>query len=106
MFSEKGLQLWLGKLEGELEIKKVYKTKDGIEGLVRVFTPNSHIRMTWKKKNWGNISTVQVRVIGNSEKATIIFHQEKLIDENQRKEMKSYWNIIMIEMEKAIMTEK
>jgi hypothetical protein len=106
MFSDKGLNLWLGKLEGELEIKKAYKTKDGIEGLVRVFTPNSHIRMTWKKKNWSNISTVQVRVIGNSEKATIIFHQEKLIDENQRNEMKSYWNRIMIEIEKAIMTEK
>lgn len=106
MFSEKGLKIWLGEIKEELEIKKSYKTKDGIEGLIRVFTPYSHIRMNWKKKNWENISTVQVRVIGNHEKATISFHQEKLLDNNQREEMKLYWNKKMTEIEKAITTEK
>lgn len=106
MFSGIGLKIWLGELKEELEIKTAYKTKDGIEGLVRVFTPYSHIRMNWKKKNWENISTVQVRVIGNHEKATISFHQEKLLDNNQREEMKLYWNKKMTEIEKAITTEK
>ncbi len=102
MFSDKGLKIWLGEIKNELEIKKSYRTKDGIEGFVRVFTPYSHIRMNWKKKNWDNISTVQVRVIGNQEKATISFHQEKLLDENQRKEMRLYWNEKMTEIEKAL----
>lgn len=106
MFSDKGLKIWLGEPKEELEIKKAYKTTEGIEGLVRVFTPYSHIRMNWKKKNWENISTVQVRVIGNKEKATISFHQEKLLDNNQREEMNLYWNKKMTEIEKAITTEK
>lgn len=106
MFSGKGLSIWLGELKEELEIKTAYKTKDGIEGFVRVFTPYSHIRMNWKKKNWENISTVQVRVIGNQEKATISFHQEKLLDNNQREEMKLYWDKKMTEIKKAITTEK
>src|SRR5690606_31964963 len=36
IFSDKGLKIWLGGLEEELEPKKSYKTKEGIEGYVRV----------------------------------------------------------------------
>jgi hypothetical protein len=102
MFSEKGLGIWLGELDHELEIKKIYKTKHGIEGLVRVFKPYSHIRMSWKKKSWENVSTVQVRVIGNDEKATISFHQEKLSGKSQREEMKRYWNEKMSLIKKVL----
>ncbi|MFC4874711.1 SRPBCC domain-containing protein [Negadavirga shengliensis] len=102
MFSDKGLAIWLGRLEGKLEVKKKYRTKEGIEGLVRVFTPYSHIRMTWKEKNWDNTSTVQVRVMGNQEKATVSFHQEKLVDNGQREEMKTYWNKKMKGIEKEL----
>ena len=95
LFSEKGLKIWLGKLDRELELKKEFKTKKGVSGYVRVFKRNSHIRINWQKKNWTNSSTVQLRVIGNIEKTTISFHQEKLIDSKQREEMKIYWNKIM-----------
>jgi hypothetical protein len=105
MFSDKGLKIWLGKLNKELELKKNYKTKEGIEGIVRVFKPYSHIRISWKKKNWENLSAVQVRVIGNQEKATISFHHDKLLDNNQREEMKLYWNKKMTEIEKAITSD-
>ncbi len=105
MFSAKGLRIWLGVLDEELEIKKAYKTQKGIEGFVSVFTPYSHIRMKWKKKDWENISTVQVRIMGNQEKATISFHQDNLVDNDQRAEMKLHWNKKMAEIEKAIMTE-
>lgn len=93
MFSDKGLNIWLGKLKTNLEVKENYRTKDGIQGLVRVFKPNSHIRMNWKKEDWKNMSTVQVRVIGKGKKKTTIsFHQEKLTDSKQRAEMEKYWN--------------
>ncbi len=106
MFSDRGLRIWLGELDNKLEIKKPYKTQKGIEGLVKVFKPYSHIRMNWKRKNWDNTSIVQVRVIGNQEKATISFHQEKLLDNNQREEMKLYWNEKMKEIENGLSTEK
>ncbi|WP_297089447.1 SRPBCC domain-containing protein [uncultured Draconibacterium sp.] len=103
MFSDAGLKIWLGELVKSLELKKEYRTKDGINGLVRVFKPNSHIRMNWKKKEWENMSTVQVRVIGKGKNRTLIsFHQEKLTDFNQRAEMKEYWNEKMDKITKEI----
>src|SRR5690606_9346927 len=87
LFSEQGLKLWLGELEEALSIKQPYRTQQGIEGTVRVFNPYSHVRMTWKKKEWQNVSTVQVRVMGSNEKAVISFHQEKMADSIQRDEM-------------------
>ncbi len=95
LFSENGLEIWLGKLNTELELKKEFVTENGITGFVRVFNPNSHIRMNWKPKNWGNISTVQIRVIGDENKTTIAIHQEKLLNSEQRTEMKKYWTEIM-----------
>ena len=106
MFSEAGLAIWLGEITGELKVKEAYSTKEGIEGFVRVFTPYSHIRINWKRKNWKNTSTVQVRIMGDDKKATISFHQEKLLDQNQREEMKLYWNKIMTAIEKAQATER
>ena len=98
LFSKNGLNIWLGQLKNELEIKKEYETENGIAGLVRVFKANSHIRLNWKLKNWKNMSTVQIRVIENTGKATIAIHQEKLLNIEQRAEMKEYWNEIMKEI--------
>ena len=93
MFSDTGLKIWLGDIENSLELKREYQTKDGINGFVRVFKPYSHIRMNWKKKDWDNTSTVQVRVMGKDKSKSIIsFHQEKLTGPKQRAEMKEYWN--------------
>ena len=99
LFSENGLKIWLGRLKSELEIKKEYETENGTKGLVRVFKANSHIRLSWKPKNWENMSTIQIRVIGNQEKTTIAIHQEKLLNSEQRAEMKEYWNEIMKNIE-------
>ena len=95
LFSKNGLKIWLGELKNELEIKKEYETENGITGLVRIFKPNSHIRLNWKLKTWENMSTVQIRVIGNENKTTIAIHQEKLLNSEQRNEMKEYWTKII-----------
>ena len=102
MFSKAGLDIWLGKLKDDLKLDKTFKTRDGIEGAVRVFKPWSHIRMSWKKPDWENMSTVQVRVIANGEKTIISFHQEKLVDAKQRMEMKAYWNTVMRKLSSAL----
>lgn len=102
LFSNSGLKVWLGQLKDELEIKKEYETEDGITGLVLVFKANSHIRLKWKPKHWGNTSTLQIRIMGNHEKATIAIHQEKLLDSVQRAEMETYWNNIMLRLSSEI----
>ena len=52
------------------------------------FKPNLHIRLNWKPKTWGNISTIQIRVIENENKTTIAFYQEKLLYSEQQNETK------------------
>ncbi len=89
-------------MSNNLELNKTYKTKDGIEGKIKILKPLSHIRLTWKKKNWINISTVQIRVINAKDKTTISFHQEKLLDSAQRDEMKNHWANIMDRLSKKL----
>jgi activator of HSP90 ATPase len=62
LFSDGGLKIWLGKISlDEFEFNKNNKTKEGIEGKVCVFKPNSNIRLTWKPKHWTNLSTLQIK---------------------------------------------
>lgn len=103
MFSDMGLKTWLGELTSDFSLNKNYLTKEGIEGFVRVFQPYSHIRIVWKKKEWTNTSSLQIRIIRKADKKTLIsFCHEKLLDANQRAEMKEYWNLKMNLIAKAL----
>jgi hypothetical protein len=103
MFSDKGLKIWLGPLQSEFAHRLNFKTNTGVEGFVRVFKPYSHVRLHWKRPEWHNMSTVQVRVMGKSNgRTTISFHQEKLLDSDQREEMKKYWNHMMEQLSEHI----
>lgn len=96
LFSEEGSAIWLGETNwSDFEVNKTYRTTDGIEGLIRVFKPMSHIRLTWKLHDWDNFSTLQIRVMDAKGKARISFHQEKLAGPEQRTEMKNYWDGVM-----------
>ncbi len=104
LFSEKGLSTWLGNIRLEnFEFGRPYKTKEGIEGKVNVFKPNSHIRLTWKPKQWTNTSALQIRAIPNKDKTTISFHQDKLLDSKQREEMKKNWEEVIEKIENEIL---
>ena len=104
LFSEAGLSIWLGKMSLEnFELGKLFKTEEEIEGKLSVFKPNSHIRLTWTAKHWTNTSALQIRVIPSKEKATISFHQDKIIDGQQRDEMKKYWDKIIVKIENEIL---
>ena len=102
MFSEKGIDIWLGKGSGNLETGMDYSTSDGVQGKIRVFTPDSHIRMTWKPHDWDNDSVLQVRVIRSEDKTIISFHQEKLTSPEQREQMKYHWKEILEQIESKI----
>lgn len=104
LFSEAGLSTWLGKIGLEnFELAKPYKTEEEIEGKVNVIKPGSHIRLSWKPKHWTNISALQIRVIPSKEKTTISFHHDRLLDSNQRDEMKKYWNKVISKIENEML---
>jgi uncharacterized protein YndB with AHSA1/START domain len=99
LFSDNGLKIWLGELiSGDFSINQDYQTKEGVIGIIKVLKPFSHIRLTWKKNGWQNISTLQIRTIASKSGTTISFHQEKLLDDNQRAEMKKHWENILTKL--------
>lgn len=101
--SQDGLSLWLGEsMNITLEPGQKYITKLG-SGELRVVKPLHLLRLTWKKVGWEKASTVQVRIISSaSNKTTISFHQEKLLDQNVREEMKIYWEKVLEEIKERV----
>ena len=96
MFSYEGIKLWLGySYQIKWERGQKYTKKNGTDFCVRVFKELSHVRVTYTLKEWNNISTVQVRFIASKTGTTISFHQEKLLDENQKTMMKLHWEKIL-----------
>lgn len=103
MFSQKGLELWLGLPEVQmLVLGGNYKTINGIEGGVTVLKVFSHVRMSYKKPEWANSSSLQVRLINSKGKVTISFHQDHLLDLSQRNEMKNHWDQVLLAIGKEI----
>jgi hypothetical protein len=101
-FSDEGVKICLGNLITEVGIKKPYHTEEGIEGTINLFKLHSHIRLTWKRKDWENFSMLQIRIIRAKNKTTISFHQDKMLDEQQREEMKMYWEEKIDRIEKSL----
>lgn len=90
--SPEGLQAWLGDLP-KLPSSKgmVYQLPDGSVGEVRVFSPGSHLRITWQPPGWGRASTIQVRTIPNGDRTVIAFHQENLPGPEEREERRTHF---------------
>lgn len=86
LFSDNGTKLWLKSADKEFS----------------TFKDLSHIRTKWKLKGWTNEATLQMRVLPNKGKTTIAFHIDKLLNENQREETKTYWTKILENITKQL----
>lgn len=103
LLSKKGRDIWLGKV-GEIDWQPgaAFKTREGVEGEIRVFKPLSHMRMSWKKKGWDHVSMLQPRVAKGIGRSVISFHHDKLANEKERIEMKRYWTTILDKIESEL----
>ncbi len=103
LLSKKGREIWIGK-GGEIDwqVGSTFRTKEGVEGEIRVVKPYSHLRMSWKKKGWNHASMVQPRVTKGVGRSVISFHHDKLANEKERNEMKTYWSHIMDRIESEL----
>lgn len=106
LFSDEGLRIWLGTVK-ELKWEKgeEYKTGNGISGVIRVVNPLSHIRITWKKKEWDHFSTLQLRTIKGKDKTTISFHHDRLKNSAEREEMLIHWENVLKSIEKKLIKQ-
>jgi uncharacterized protein YndB with AHSA1/START domain len=90
--SDEGLKVWLGDVTGfRWEKGHTYTTREGTTGEVGAINPGGHFRLKWQPKHWSKASTVQVRVIPNEQKTTLSFHQENLLDADEREVMRLRW---------------
>ena len=96
MFSATGLKLWFGcNSLPEWKKDQKYTTKNGTYFCVRAYNELSHARLTYKRKDWENTATLQLRVHTAKTGTTISIQQEKLATTAQREEMKLHWEKVM-----------
>lgn len=96
LLSKEGLSIWLGTNQlDKWETGIEFILPDGTWGNIRVFKLYSHIRLSWKPSRWHNVSILQVRTIPKDQKTTVSFHQEHLLNEQQRNEMKMHWTRVL-----------
>lgn len=95
--SQDGLKIWLGETSlSNMDVGQQFHTKNNVSGEIRVVNLHKNIRLGWKKENWTNSSTVQVRtILSNPDKTIISFHQENLQDIHTRAEMQQYWEDVL-----------
>ena len=103
LISKTGVEIWLGSVR-ELDFTKgeKYALDDGCTGEVRVFSPNSHLRITWQPPDWDRASTIQVRVIPRGEKTMMAFHQEHLPGSKERTERRAHFMAVLDRLEGII----
>ena len=90
--SSEGARAWLGEPQNLSFIKgEEYFLVDGSQGEVRVFKPNSHLRITYQPGYWPRASTIQVRVLDRKERTSIVFHEENLPNAEARQERRQHY---------------
>ena len=101
--SPESLKIWLGAgADVALSEGGSYELPDGTHGEVRVWKPNSHLRITWQPKDWPRPSTIQVRAIPKDERTVIAFHQEHLPGAEEREARREFFTAVLDQLEKII----
>jgi len=98
-----GLAVWLGPV-ARMDWAKgaTYQLPDGSQGQVRVFRPDSHLRISWQPVGWERASIIQMRVIPRGDRTTIAFHQEHLPGQREREERRAHFQSALDQLERMI----
>ena len=101
--SEDAVALWLGT-PADIDFSKgaEYELSDSSQGEIRVFEPNSHLRLTWQPLGWERASLIQVRVIPAKTGTTISFHQEHLPGSTEREQRRIHFEDVLNKLETMI----
>lgn len=99
--SSNALTIWLGEIK-QIDEGVRFQLENGISGQIRVFSPLSHIRLSWKHPDWKRSSTIQVRVIPRKDKTVIAFHQEHLPGIEEREIRKEFFKNVLQEFESML----
>lgn len=91
-----GRDIWLGRVEG-LELRKgeQYHTGEGTWGEIRSASPGQRIRLTWRREDLAQTSTLQLYLIESGDKTSVRFHQERLSSLEERERMRAHWREVL-----------
>ncbi len=105
--STQGVKIWLGETSAfDFSKGAEYLLVDGSSGEVRVFSPNSHLRITWQPGGWPRASTIQLRVIPKGDRTVIAFHQEHLPGPEEREARRSHFASALDKIEHIIQSDR
>jgi uncharacterized protein YndB with AHSA1/START domain len=101
--SRAGLDLWLGAGAAPApEPGATYAAADGTRGEVRSWHRLDRVRLTWQPEGWDHETTVQVTVRARGERTTVGFHQERMVDGDERVRQRDHWRAVMDRIETAL----
>ena len=87
-----GLGVWLGEIDSlPAEKGAAYATKDGVRGIIRSFTTEYRVRLSWQPDDWPHDSTLQLTVKQVVTGTSIAFHHDRLADRDERRMMLGHW---------------
>ncbi len=103
LISPEGLTTWLGPgLATPLEVGQQYRTDDDIQGEIRSLRPHDRVRLTWQPPDRTAHATIQIALTPTKTGCTIRFHTERLIDADEREQMRSHWKRIADAIEETL----
>ncbi len=103
LMTQPGLGLWFGD-DADFTPKKgvEFHTDTGVVGHVVSVQEDALLRLRWQPQGWVEPSTLQLRVIPTSDKATVSIHHERLVDAVRREEMQKHWSQVLDELRRLI----
>ena len=92
LISSAGLATWLGGgIETPLEVAQQYRTDADVRGEIRSLRPYDRIRLTWQPPERADHATIQIALTATKTGCTLRIHTERLIDADEREQMRSHW---------------
>lgn len=93
LISNRGLSIWLKPLSQVRILPQTsFETKDGYYGEIRTFAPNRRIRMRWQDPMWEKPSVVELHLVAQAEKKSIlVFNHTGIPDNKTREELRARW---------------
>jgi len=91
-----GLKLWLGEIAALPSMKGAkFRTADGVNGVVRSYTDQVQVRISWQPDDWPHDTSLQVTVKESSGGTTIGIQHQMLADREERRMMLGHWKNVV-----------
>jgi uncharacterized protein YndB with AHSA1/START domain len=103
LVSPEGLSAWLGPgVATPLEVGQQYRTDDDIRGEIRSLRSRDRVRLTWQPPGRRGHATIQIALTPTKTGCTMRFHTERLVDADEREQMRSHWKRIADAIEETL----